>query len=895
MKKALLPALIAALFASHGAFAADRELLFGPGGATPARKAAPEAVSQKAEKPSSKAAFTLVERDDSSVKTKAEKSAAPKKSAVAEAKKEDSKKVVAEKQVAPAVVVKKDEPKAEKPVAVAKAEKVAPVVASKEPTKTAPVVVAKEPVKVEKAVPAPVVAKAEKAPVAAPVVAKKEEPKAEKPAAVVAAKDSKTAVKAAGAVAATAAVAAVAAAPSPAPTPAPAPATVATKPVAMPPMPAVAAAAPVPAPAAVAVKAPDLKPVAMASGSDPFLERERLAAQLGDGIAVGFFPSATGNQDSFSFLKNYLPLANFLSAKTGALVSFVEERNLSVYRRAILESKYPAIFVNATIVGDAIKAGYVPLAMGAEDLGAGFVVLADSRFKSLDDMSGAQFAWSRNAQITMLAQFELANRNLVDKNKYTDLGTSGRAAALAAVAGGLADVGVMRTTEAKRAVEEGNGKYRTIDGPTVWPASGVWIRKDLKDGDFAKKMTAALLEVAPTATGPAKLASEGFSRGFGVKGQFRAVRPGEIEEKSKIVDVVAKSWPDFSYQGAVSAPNKTSNLAMPVFSKNSFGGSQDVVAENAALRTKYKESFNVGFYPSTNASSDSYNFQANFLPLSSYLSEETNYSVSLIPEPNANQFIKRIAQNDYPAIVIGPSMALAAISAGYLPVARGGDFVSPGFLVPAESPIKTIADIAGKRIGTARASDAATVGRWELLKQKVDRVSFDFFGGSAQGLSILSTGAVDGVLLRSSEAEEIVKQTTVGGVPKYRVIVGYEEVPAISAWVRHDVYDYDSMRKFSEALGALSKSGNDLKGKAFNGIRRGYGTNDAWQASGIEEHTTSVQMIEGLIAANQSVVDEATVDLRAIDKIRAVSIVYPNPAAKNTVMGKMAVTKFGGK
>ena len=878
MKKALLPALIAALFASHGAFATDRELLFGPG-ATPARKIAPNAVSEKAEKTSSKAPFSLVERSDAVAKATAEKNASLKKSSMAEAKKDEQGKVVAAKPSTPAASVKKDELKVEKSTAVAKTDK-APASVQSKAEKSPAVVVSKEPAKTA---PAPAVAKVDAVPAAVPAVSKKENDKLDKPATVATLKDSKTGAKAPAAVAATATVAAVAAAASVAQ----------VKPAVMPPMPAIAAAAATVPP--VAAKVPDLKPVAMASGSDPFLERERLAAQLGDGIAVGFFPSVTGNQDSFSFLKNYLPLANFLSAKTGALVSFVEERNLSVYRKAILENKYPAIFVNATIVGDAIKAGYVPLAMGAEDLGAGFVVLADSRFKSLDDMSGAQFAWSRNAQITMLAQYELANRNLVDKNKYTDLGTSGRSAALAAVAGGLADVAVMRTTEAKRAVEEGNGKYRAIDGPTVWPASGVWIRKDLKESDFAKKLTSAMLEVTPTAVGPAKLASEGFTRGYGVKGQFRPVRPGEIEEKSKIVDVVAKSWPDFAYQGAISAPNKTANLEMPVFSKNSFGGSKDVIAENAALRTKFKNSFNVGFYPSTNSSSDSFNFQSNFLPLASYLSEETNHSVQLIPEPNANQFVKRIAQNDYPAIVIGPSMALAATSAGYLPVARGGDFVSPGFLVPADSPIKTIADLAGKTVGTARASDAATVGRWELLKQKVDKVSFDYFGGSAQGLSILSTGAVDSVLLRASEAEAIVKQTTVGGVPKYRVILGNEEVPAISAWVRHDLYEYDNMRKFSEAFSALSKSGNDLKGRAFDGVRRGYGTNDSWQASGIEEHTTSVQMIEGLIAANQSVVDEATIDLQAIDKVRSAPFVHPNNAAKNTEIGKMAVTKFGGK
>lgn len=839
MKKALLPVLIATLFASHGAFSAERELLFGPESAKPVRNAVPppKAVakaSQKVARQTAKPAVSVADKNDAVSKVKPEVKPQELKKAVAEVAK-------------PAMI-----PKAEKPV-VLEANASSKAIAAE--VKTPANLESKAPVK------------------------------------VAAASEAKTTTKPVAAVAAAAAVTAAVVAAKPTSAPVPAPATVAAPAQAAAP---VVAALPVPAKVEPVTKAPekapDLKPFVMTSDADPFLERQRLAAQLGDGVAVGFFPSVTGNQDSFSFLKNYLPLANFLSARSGALISFVEERNLGIYRRNILENKYPLVFVNATVVGDAVKAGYVPLAMGAEDLGAGFVVLADSKYKTLNDFNGAQFAWSKNAQITMLAQFELANLNLADKNKYQDMGTSGRTAALTAISGGTADVGVMRSTEAKKAVADGNGKFRHIESSVVWPSSGVWIRQDLKDSDFAKKMMAAVLEVGPDATGPAKKASEGFARGFGVKGQFRSVRPGEIQEKSKILEVVAKAWPDFAPQGKINDARRKENLAMAVFSKTSVSSKQDVLSENVSMRAKYGESINVGLYPSTNSASDAYTFQSNFLPLSSYLSAQTGYSVGLIPETNANFFIKRIVDNSYPAIVIGPSMALAAISAGYLPVARAGDFVTPGFLVPVGSPIKTLADLASKRIGTSLASDGSTVGQWELLKRKVAQVKYEYYSGTAQSLSILNSGAVDAVLLRSTDAEKIVKDTSENGKPRYRVMVGTEEVPAVSAWVRHDLYDFDVMQKLADALSSLS-GGEAIKAKAFEGIKRGYGTKEIWLTSGIEEHTTSIEMIEGLVAADRSFISNPVVDLRVVDKARTQPITYANPLAGKMISGKMAVVK----
>ena len=628
---------------------------------------------------------------------------------------------------------------------------------------------------------------------------------------------------------------------------------------------------------------PAAKMVINTSGNDPFSESRKLASVLKESVTVGFFPSVTGNQDSYSFLKNFLPLANYLSEKTGVLFVLSEERNIPVFRKNILENKYPVIFVNAIVVGDAIKSGYVPVAMGKEDLGVSFVMRADAPYKSLDDLSGLQFSWSENAQITMLAKYELAKRNLVDKNKYSDVGTGGRTAALASLNSKLADIAVMRSTEGKQAVSQSSGSLKELNGSVVWPSSGAWIRKDLANTDFAKRMASALMDVSPNATGSAKFASESFQRGFGVKGEFRPITPGELDEKAKIVDVVTKGWPTFAFQGAINQKKRDANLALAPFHVNTKPALTDVYSKSFELKSRFPQSFNVGFFVTKGPNIDVYNFNTSFYPLADYISEETGNAVNLIPEHDPNQFINKISRNIYPAIIVGPSMSLAAISSGYLPVARGGDFVTPAFVVKSDSAIQGIKNLSGKRIATVRASDAETVGRWELLKNKVDTAQFEYLADAVRGTTVLDSGAVDALLVRPSEAQAILKASP----QKYKVIYGKEEVPAVSAWVRHDIYDSELMGKFANALTNLSKSENPVRNNAFAAVVRGYGTSDPWQASGIEEHTSSVQMIEDLLKANQSSVNEApALNYTNIDKIRALPISVPNPAAQKQALSK---------
>lgn len=617
---------------------------------------------------------------------------------------------------------------------------------------------------------------------------------------------------------------------------------------------------------------------AMAPGSDSFSERADLANKYTESLSIGFFPASSSNQDSFSFLQNYLPLANFLSVKTGFLITLVKDGSGESISRSIQEGKYPMIFVSASNIDDAIRGGYYPIISGVDNSSASVIVSSSSRAERVEDIQDMKVGWIKRSPATILAKFDLSKAGISSKNKYIDLPGNDISISIRSSKEGDIDAWIANSIEAREIIAKSGGKLKKIDLAGELPSSGMWIRKDLRDSELSKRISSALLEVSPSTSGKSKIVAEAFLRGFGAIGEFRAADSSDIDDADVVIDEVTRAWPDSYYQGRVDSNVRQANLSAPITTKRSSQKSNDVIGENNEIRSKFSNSYNIGLYPGSNVK-DSYGFMANFLPLSSYLSSEAGYSVGLIPEMNANLFAKRIARNEYPAIIIGPSFSMIALSAGYLPASRGGEFVSPAFLVPFNSTIKELKDISGHKIGTTKASDAATVGKWEILKNKIESVDFDYFSKSSEGISILTSGAVDAILIRASEARKIIEDTKVEGKPRFRAIFGNEEVPAVSAWVRNDVYDLDSMQKFISIMSELSKGNSgSLRENAFIGISNGFGTSESWQASGIEEHTTSVEMLEGLIRANQPVVDDVSISAKIVDKARAQEFIQSNPA-----------------
>lgn len=631
-------------------------------------------------------------------------------------------------------------------------------------------------------------------------------------------------------------------------------------------------------------KAEDLKAIGVGLGADAFAEREHLIAQLRDTLSVGVPATAGTNADAFSFLVNYLPLANFVSSRLGVLVNVVTERDNATFRRALLEAKYPFAVVTATNAVEAIQVGYVPLLTAVEEESAAFVVRSDSKLQVIDDIHDLQIAWPKNTQVAVLAQYELSVKKLAGRNKFNDIGTAGAEGAAGLLAAQAVDVVIMRAADAKRVIDSSGGRYRSFGTDSKLPQIGIWARPDLRDSELAKRLSSAMLEIGTESSVTAKNASATVGGAQGTSAQFKQVSDGEIDRLRSITSAARQAFPEYVSQEAFNPQVRAANLATSAVTRGGNRVASDAISENSAIRSKYTDAFRVGVYTGSTSSSDPYAFQANFIALSTYLSTEAGYSVGLVPERNANLFIRRLAQNEYPAVVISPTLAYAAASSGYLPVARGSEFVTPAFLVPSSSAVKSLHDLSERRVAAIKTADASNAGKWDLLRAKAINVRFEYLGGNADGIAALTKGTVDAVLMALSDAEKIAKPATAGAAPDYKIIAGTEKAPVVSVWVRSDVVEHDAMRKLAATLGELAPSGSPAKVKAFDGVARGFDTRAPWQASGLEEHRYSVDMGEGLLKASLSVVDEAQVEAAVVDRARSRSFLARNQTSSSTTM-----------
>lgn len=756
MKKEILPALIAASFAV-GAGAADRELLFGPDTG--------QATVRVQAKDSSSAPKRSAQEHQSKAKVTAP--VALKKEAV--------------KVAAPVVVAKKKE---DAPKIEAKVEKPAEIkVAAKPEAKPEVKVAAKPEVKVE----AKVEVKEAVKPETKPVVAKA--PEKDKTAA-------KTSVAAAVAAAAVAAPV-VAAASSPAPTP-----VVAEKKPET-----VVAAAPA---APIAVLAP-VKPIAI-SGQDPIHDRRILASSLNQSVEIGFFPQAASVGDAFKFQADYLPLANFMSSQSGILANFVPERDLNAYRRRILSNEYPMIFVNAALSKEAAEAGYVQVAVGFENLMAGFLVRDDSPFKELKDLKKASVSWSSNAQISYLAMATLAEMELVKDNSFTDVGAAGRQATLAALNTKTADVAVVRSTEANAEVKKSEGKLRLLGTSIAAPASGVWVRKDIVNRPETQRLIQSLFLVKPDATGQAKYASDGFARGFGVAGHFKAADPEVAKNLETSLFTAEQSFSAYFPKFDIDTAKVKQNIARPAYQARTNQNSSDSLSERANLVNRLSQGINIG------VSTDAPNvlaFQGETLAIANHLSDKTGALVSMIPEKISASFATGIRNGSYPVVMINPLLVAQANYSGYVPVASSNENYQVAYVVPLGSAANTISDFKDKVVSGINGSEIDLIGLVELSTEGVGIKKFDHASSDLAPDFILKQRLSDAVILDVSDAKKIVNESKdADGKPLYRMILSDKKYPKASLWAFSD-YANEPVVKNLVSVMSSSEKRSELRGRTW--------------------------------------------------------------------------------
>jgi ABC-type phosphate/phosphonate transport system substrate-binding protein len=800
MTKALLPALIAAVFASGSVSAEERELLFGPNGIVPpASQAAPKRPSAPvAQAPAKPVAPSASESANQSV---AQQAPAPKKEP---------------QKAAPAPVVTKPAPA---PVAATPSVPVAAAPKPETPKAEAPVV--------QK--PAPVAA--------APVEPKKEE--------------AKPAVPAMPPIATAAAAAAPAAAAAAAPTPsAPsAPAVSATpapmpkaEPAALPQVDAgslalVKAQPPQPLPeAASKLLAPPVAPppstwkgMAIEPKLDPLTDRADLTSRLDLGMNMMFYPGSSSSLDSHTINVNYLPLMNYFSKKMNVLVSASYEREIKPMRKSLYERKFPLVFISYPAVDAAYDAGYVPVARGVVSLAAAFVVRADSPFKKFEDVFGKKIAWPGSAGTTPIAQAELARAGAVRSMSVYDVGTAGPQAALQRLDLGLVDVAVVRDELAVREAQKSPNKYRVIHTTQPKFIFSWWVLKDA--------FTPAQLRDVQAALGSL---NRDVADGYGHYVQDRAQT--QLALTSSFVPLSEEDHLRFradandirylTQESAVYAASTSpmvdvalaeSNTKKPAIYKLERQVSTDPLAARESLLVKGGTAVNVGWYPSATGLQDVHLFMQNYLPLANYLSNRTGVIVTPVPERDVRAYRKRIAERQYPVIMIHGATALDAQRAGYVPVAAPQDPLAPGFVVKADSSIQTLADMRDKRIAWVGSAQITMHTQAELVRLGINASVKPVevgAGGRAAALGLLDSNNTDVAVLRVAEAEDAVKAS--GG--KLKLAGKLEGAPAGGFWIRDDLVDSDFHKKLRDAMATINDSSSKEKVTAIESFNRGFGT-----------------------------------------------------------------------
>lgn len=243
---------------------------------------------------------------------------------------------------------------------------------------------------------------------------------------------------------------------------------------------------------------------------------------------------------------------------------------------------------------------------------------------------------------------------------------------------------------------------------------------------------------------------------------------------------------------------------------------EDPRLECNRLASTLKDGLTIGFYPSASGGAEAHSFISNYLPLANYLSKETGTLVTLVPERDLVLFAQRALDHQYPVLVINSIIAADAARAGYVPVASAKEFLTPAFVVRADSPLKTLNDLVGKPVAWVGTAQITMMAKAELSRiglggaVRADDVAA---GGRAAAVGLLQTGVVDAALMRIGEAEAMSKDG------KYRILASSLGSPAAGVWVRKEYVDSPVIKKMVQALINLPQHP-----AVAAGFQRGFGT-----------------------------------------------------------------------
>ena len=214
-------------------------------------------------------------------------------------------------------------------------------------------------------------------------------------------------------------------------------------------------------------------------------------------LIMGVFPGVeSGQAEAAEILDRYLPLAEYLTAKTGVkvLVSPVKLPARAMKEMVEGRSIYKLFFGPPVFASEAIhKADYLPVVVEQERIRGFFVVKADSNihsFKDFVDTTRVAMPFPK-LLLSILANETLAQQKIVLKPEARRhiSATDGIQLALD---NGIVDVAVMRDRILKKALVENPSAYRAVGQLVDAPGFALIAHKSVPDKLRAKLQQAAL-------------------------------------------------------------------------------------------------------------------------------------------------------------------------------------------------------------------------------------------------------------------------------------------------------------------------------------------------------------------------------------------------------------------
>lgn len=214
-------------------------------------------------------------------------------------------------------------------------------------------------------------------------------------------------------------------------------------------------------------------------------------------LVMGVFPGVeTGQAESAEILDRYMPLAEYLSAKTGikVVVSPVKLPGRAMKEMVEGKSIYKLFFGPPVFASEAIhKANYMPVVVEQERIRGLFVVKAGSPLQALKDFTDTTRVAMPMPKLLLaiLANETLAQQKIMLKPDARRHITS-TDGILLALDNGMVDAAVMRDRGAKKAMADKPSAYRVVGQLVDAPGFALIAHKSVPDKLRAKLQQAAI-------------------------------------------------------------------------------------------------------------------------------------------------------------------------------------------------------------------------------------------------------------------------------------------------------------------------------------------------------------------------------------------------------------------